>query len=557
MDRITTDVLVIGGGGAAARAAIAAADKGANVLMLYKGRACHTGATTYGACEIAGYNAPDGAKDPTDNPDVFAQDILNAGMDMADLKLVRILAEQAEASMHDLENWGLKLERDTKNNSDNYLVMKGCFSTKPRGHIIKGHGEPVMHVLTNQINARPNITVMEETTVVSLLTDAGACAGALIMTKTGEQKIVTAKATVLATGGASQVFERNLNPKDVTGDGYRLAHAAGAKLVNMEFMQAGIGFSHPAESLFNTYLWAGVPDVRNARGERFLHKNLPDGLTDADIMREHTKHFPFSSRDISRFVEINVQREIAEGRGTERGGVPVSFAHFTPEYVDSIRDDSSIRELFPMVKEHFRAQGVDILKDEIEIGCYAQAINGGVKIDERAMSTLPGLFAAGEVAGGPHGADRLGGNMFVTCQVFGKLAGTEAARHAKTRDNSALTEAAALKQCAPVIAAASKRIARDGLEAALKRSAQNHLLVRRSEAGLTTLLADIAGLEKAIDEAPAAAEISPGLLELQGLLASAKLMTRAALARKETRGSHFRADCPDRNDAEFGTPALL
>ncbi len=553
MNRVRADVLVIGGGGAGARAAIAAADAGAGVILIHRGKAGRTGATTHGACEIAGYNVPDGAKDATDNPDAFARDILDAGMGMADPALVALLADNAVRSLRDLEEWGLSFERE----NGRYLVMKGCFSTKPRGHIIKGHGEPVMNVLLRQIGRRSSIAVMEDTTAVSLLTRAGVCAGAVIMRPSGELSLAEAKAVVLATGGASRVFRRNLNPGDVTGDGYRLAHAAGAQLVNMEFMQAGIGFSHPVESLFNTYLWAGVPDVRNARGGRFLHNNLPPGLSDSDIMREHTKHFPFSSRDVSRFVEINVQREIAEGRGTERGGIPVSFAHFTPEYVDGIRDDSSIRELFPMVREHFRAQGIDILRDPVEIGCFAQAINGGVKIDATGMSTLPGLFAAGEAAGGPHGADRLGGNMFVTCQVFGRLAGEGAARHAASAAAGGLDEAEALRQSADVLELASKRIDSRELVSTLQESAQKHLLIRRSKEGLETLLNCAASLESMLRAAPGGGRLSPDVLGFLGLLSSARLMAGAALARRETRGSHFRADFPERNDADFGHPALL
>jgi fumarate reductase (CoM/CoB) subunit A len=553
LKQIRTDVLVIGGGGAAARAAIAANDAGASVLVVLKRQMGRSGATTYSNCEIAGYNVPDGAKDPSDNPERFYEDIIDAGMGMADPELARILAENAMDSMHDLEKWGVRFEKD----GDKYLVMKGCFSTRPRGHIIKGHGEPIMSALISQIRLRPNITVMENSFVLTLVTRDGECAGAVALDEANDTVFLNSKAVIMATGGASQVFLQNLNPPDVSGDGYALAHGAGVKLVNMEFMQAGIGFSRPVESLFNTYLWAGVPEVVNALGERFLHKNLPDGITDLDIIRQHCKHFPFSSRDHSRYVEIAVQREIAEGRGSANGGVPVSFAHFTPEYVDSIRDDSSLRELWPAVLEYFEKRGVDLVHDPVEISCYAQAINGGIRIDKNAMSSLPGLFAAGETAGGPHGADRLGGNMLLTCQVFGKIAGVAATAFAKKHPQWAAEISIAKAQSDFAVSILRKKIQIAELNRRLKMSAQNHLLIRRNEKNLLAFLADIDAIQSELMTAPEADTLERENLALLNKLTSARLMAGAALRRKESRGSHYREDYPSADNTNFATPITV
>lgn len=549
-ERYKTQVLVIGGGGAGARAAIAASDKGADVLMIYKGRAGHTGATAYDACEIAGYNVPDGAGDITDSPDVFEQDILNAGMGMADPQLVHILATQAESSMHDLEGWGLEFERQ----DNRYLVMKGCFSSKYRGHIIKGHGGPLMRVLNRQIRLRSNIRVMEDTEAVRLLTENGVCIGALVLTKDG-LAVILAGAVVLAAGGASQIFRQNLNPRDVTGDGYRLAHEAGARFTNMEFMQAGIGFAHPLESLFNTYLWAGLPVLRNSEGKSFLDKQLPEGLTEEKIMRAHCAHFPFSTRDDSKYVEIGIQREIAGD--TQQGSVTAGFSHFTPEYIACVTGDSSLKEMFPMVLGHFKSRGIDLMHDRIEVSCYAQAINGGVMIDTRAMSTVPGLFAAGETAGGPHGADRLGGNMFVTCQVFGKTAGENAAVFAKTNLNSAPDNQTVLCQSEEILNRAGRLIDAQVLEDALKSSAQNNLLIGRTEKGLLQLTEDIKSICNEFDSSANGDTLSRAGLSLLGRLSAASLMCSFALKRQETRGSHYRKDFPKPNDSEFGGKIVI
>lgn len=553
MKQIKTDVLVIGGGGAAARAAIAASDAGASVLIVSKRHMGRSGATTYSNCEIAGYNVPDGAKDPSDNPEHFYDDIINAGMGMADPELVRILTENAVDSMHDLERWGVRFEK----NGDKYLVMKGCFSTRPRGHIIKGHGEPIMNALMSQIRSRPSITVLENSVVITLVTRDGECAGGVALDEANEKVFLNARAVIMATGGASQVFLQSLNPPDVSGDGYALAHRADAKLVNMEFMQAGIGFSHPVESLFNTYLWAGVPDIVNAQGEPFLHKNLPEGISVLDIIRKHCEHFPFSSRDDSRYIEIAVQREIAEGHGNARGGVPVSFAHFTPEYVESIRDDSSLRELWPAVLEYFKKRSVDLLHDPVEISCYAQAINGGIRIDKNAMSSLPGLFAAGETAGGPHGADRLGGNMLLTCQVFGNIAGVAAAAYAIKNNHWAAEISTVEAQSDFSVSILRKKIQIGELNKMLKISAQNNLLIRRNEKNLLAFLADIDAVQSDLMTAPETDTFERENLAVLNKITSARLMGRAALLRKESRGSHYREDYPSADNTNFAAPITV
>jgi L-aspartate oxidase len=540
MRQIRTDVLIIGGGGAAARAAVAACDSGADVLVVMKGHIGHSGATTCSNCEIAGYNVPDGARDPFDSPEHFYMDIMDAAMGMAVPQLSQILAENAVDSFNDLKKWGVYFEKC----DDNYLVMKGCFSTRPRGHVIKGHGEPIMNALVSQIRLRTRIKISENSFAISLIVNDGECIGAVALDERNEVIFIRSKAVVLAAGGASQIFRQNLNPPDVTGDSYALAYKVGAKLINMEFMQAGIGFCYPVESLFNTYLWAGVPGIVNAFGDEFLHRNLPGRLRVSDIMREHIKHFPFSSRDDSKYIEIAIQREIAEDRGTVRGGVPVDFSHFSPKYVDAIHDDSSLRELWPTVREFFFKRGVDLLRDNIEISCYAQAINGGILIDGNAMTSLPGLFAAGEAAGGPHGADRLGGNMLVTCQVFGKISGNAAAAYGCTRKCDSVNMSLVKSQCESALAVLQKKIKIDVLEKRLRNSTQNNLLIRRNEKGLLSLSQDIEEIISEMMTFPDSNVLERKNLELLNKAISAKLMCDAALLRKESRGSHYREDYP-------------
>jgi L-aspartate oxidase len=212
---------------------------------------------------------------------------------------------------------------------------------------------------------------------------------------------------ILTTGGAGQVFERNLNPSDVTGDGYALGFEAGAKLINMEFMQAGIGISHPATCLLNAYIWSGMPRVTDRDGREFLKEKMPTGVTLEQVMTDHSNHFPFSTSDRSYLLESLIQEHLLEGKGTNEGGVYMDLTNYSDEYVSQLPEDSGIRKMWPIARDYYLSRGVDVLREPVQIACFAHAINGGLLIDGNSMTTLPGLFAAGETAGGGTGP-RLG-----------------------------------------------------------------------------------------------------------------------------------------------------
>lgn len=545
---IKTDVLIIGGGGAAGRAAIAASDAGAKTLMVLKRQLGASGATTHKCCEMAGFNVP-GCVDNGDDKAHYLDDMMSAALGMSDPALSQILAENVKERFDDLLEWGVKPAQENGKN----VIMKGCYSNYRRTYTIKGHGEPIMQALISQIRKRP-VEIMENAFALELVVKDGRCCGAVILDENDQLVLVRAGAVLLATGGASQVFLNNLNPEDVTGDGYSMAYDSGAALMNMEFMQAGIGFFHPMKSLFNTYLWAGAPSVRNSRGEEFLHKYLPEGLSVEQVMREHCKHFPFSSRDISRFLEIGIQKEIEAGGGTERMCVPVSFAHFSREYINSLEYDADLKQMWPMVLEHFEKNGIDILSDPIEITCIAQAVNGGIKIDENSMSTIPGLFAAGETAAGPHGADRLGGNMMGTCQVFGQIAGHNAALYAmQKRDIEADVEIEKLR----TVALLKKKIDAPSMVLELQKTAQTKLFICRTEQKLVQMEKKANELLAELEQAESGETFNRKNMELYFRINSCLLMTKAALARKESRGSHYREDYPERDDENFGAPILI
>ena len=540
-ETLTTDVLIIGGGMAGCRAAIAAADYGGSVVLATKMPLNNGGASTFPVAEMAGYNAGD--PDIPGDVEKHYEDIVNAGQGMANPLLARILAENAPGTIAELEKWGVVFEKE----GDGYYIFKSCFATSPRTHVIRGHGEPIVKAMSGQIQLRSNINVVDDMTVLELDVRDGRCCGAWAIKTDGTFVHISAGAVVIASGGATQVFTRNLNPKDVSGDGYALAYDAGAELINMEFMQSGIGFSHPIVNMFNGYIWAAHPKLHNNLNEQFLGKYLPKGMTQEHVMDEHRRHFPFSSSDDSKYLEVGIQKEIRAGGGSPNRGIYADLRHLTDDYIRSINDDCGLHHMWYIARDYMREKGVDLNSQIVEIAVFAHAINGGVNIDESASSTLPGLYAAGEAAGGPHGADRLGGNMMVTCQVFGKIAGENAAKWAA--QNKAATYSN-MQPSEKIMQVLHKRLDNEILIKELQEINQNNLLVCRSEESLSRVLQLTEDAAHELETAKTQDGVDTDNFRLYAMLLSSRLMAKAALQRKESRGSHFREDYPQKDSLE-------
>lgn len=542
---IRTDVLVVGSGAAALRAALDADAAGAEVLVAIKGEFRRSGATFHSVAEVGAFNVPDGAGDADDNPQVYLSDILDAAQDMADPRLSTILAEEAEEALRYLERHGVVFERQ----DDRYLTFKACFSSKPRSHVIKDHFKPIVKALGGEATRR-GIKAMGQVMIVNLIVRDGACLGAHAIDAEGQPLILRAKSTILTTGGASQLFATNLYPSDITGDGYAMAHRAGADLVNMEFMQAGVSTISPFVNLFGNYLWDALPNLTDRDGRSFLEDYLPEGLTIEAVTSEKQRHFPFSARDISRYIEIGIQRAINDGRGTQDGGVYLDFIGCDFDRILADKD-RSIARMWPLTYEWYKQRGTDLYRDKVQIACSAHAINGGLRIDGDAQSTLPGLYAAGEVAAGPHGADRLGGNMSVTCQVFGGRAGRAAAARAKTVDHPVISGLS--EEQASFLAQFPKHGTTElgDLRKRLQAAANRHLLIIRDDAGLSAFRSELAAIRAELlgDGRIAAPSDRIAAIELLNLVEVGDMMALAALNRRESRGSHYRQDFPEADEA--------
>jgi L-aspartate oxidase len=536
-------VLVVGSGGAALRAALEADSQGAAVLIAIKGEFRKSGATYHSVAEVGAFNVPDGASDPADNPEVFLADILHAAQEMADPRLSAILANEAAEALRYLEQHGVPFARD----KESYLVYQACFSSKPRSHVIPNHFKPIVHALGSEATRR-NIKVIDRLMITDLIVRDGQCLGAYAIDHEGLPVVLRAKASILTTGGASQLFEKNLYPPDITGDGYAMSHRAGAHLVNMEFMQAGISLVSPFVNLFGNYLWDASPNITDRDGRAFIQDYLPAGLSVDEVMQQKQRHFPFSASDISRYIEISIQKAINAGQGTDLGGVYLDFVGRDFEQI--LRDKTrSIAKMWPLTYDWHQKRGVDLYTDKVQIACSAHAINGGLRIDADAQSNIKGLFAAGEVAAGPHGADRLGGNMSVTCQVFGRRAGKAAAERARQIGHPAIADVFEEQRAFLDQFRRSGGYSLELLKKNLQKAANRSLLIIRDEPGLKrfiqecqearALLFGQAGITTPQDLVHA--------LEINNLIEVGLMMASAALARRESRGSHYREDFPERD----------
>lgn len=545
------DVLVVGGGGSALRAALSASEKGVKTAILCKKTAGKSGATYYSVAEVGAFNVPDKAMDPEDSPEQFYEDMKEASLGMASLPLCKLLAEKAQDALTDLEKMSNGKVFSKKENGD-FNVYQACFSTRPRSHVVENHFKPILKALRDEIKKK-DVIILNNMQAVELLLSDGQIGGVLALDEQEQAVLIHAKSVILATGGASRLFKHNMYPTDITGDGYAMAYRAGATLSNMEFIQAGIGVAHPFINLFGNYLWEAYPHIRNTEGEDILLKY--GGTLEAEKLALEAKtHFPFSTRDASKLIEIAVQTEINEGNGTENGNVYLDF--LDTDFEKLFEKNPIFASMWEFTYQWHLEKGIDFYRHPIEIACFAHAINGGVLIDEKASTDIPGLFAAGETAAGPHGADRLGGNMSVTCQVFGKIAGDSAAERAEHMNKFPCVDYAARSAKARLV----KRLSGEKMDSEilleeLQVKSDKALLIVRDQKHLQEYLDYLEQLKRKLQRGCCEGRVSK-LLQLENLATTGAIIATAALKRAESRGSHYRVDYPDMNP-EMGKRLLV
>jgi succinate dehydrogenase / fumarate reductase, flavoprotein subunit len=534
-ETVDADVMVIGAGGAGLRGAIAAAEAGVKTLVVCKsllGKA-HT-VMAEGGVAAAMHNVA-----YQDTWEVHFADTMKGGKLLNDWRMAELHAKESPERVLELERWGAVFDR----------TWQGRIHQRPFGahtyprlaHIGDRTGLELLRTLQDRAVHTKGVDVHMEVTVFKLLKAGDRIAGALAYRRAdGSLVLYRCRALLLATGGAGKMYRVTSNSWESTGDGTALAYDAGAQLRDMEMVQF-----HPTGMVWPAGV-RGILVTEGVRGEGGVLRNK-----DGERFMERYDHerMELSSRDI---VARAINSEVGAGRGSPHGGVFLDITHRKPEYIKS--------KLPSMYEQFLKLAHVDITTQPMEVAPTIHYIMGGVSVDpETGSSTVPGLYAAGEVAAGLHGANRLGGNSLSDLLVFGKRAGESAAAAARQGGRLSQLDQKEINSAISELMAPLDRPGGENpyrLQAEIQEVMTKHAPIVRDEAGLQgglSALAEIAERAKTCGTggSPSLA-FNPGwhtAIDLRSMLVNAEALLRSALARKESRGAHTRADFPKLDDA--------
>lgn len=525
--RAEMDVLVVGSGAAGMYAAIEAARAGCSVLLADRSLIGRGGATVMAQMTVA---VALGSQTP-DHWSHHYQDTLTAGRGLCNEPLARLLCEDGPDCIYEMEEWGIGWAR--KDGHISQAMAPG--HDRPRCVYVDflNTGPAVSKTLRTVVNKTAGIRKAGDLCIVDLLHKDGDIVGAAALhLGSGAPVILSAKATIIATGGLTRLYRRNSASSNMGGDGYALALRAGASLVDMEFVQFfPIGHLAPRLIGMDPIMW---DPFRYKLGGRLLNGRMEE-FTQNYGVAEDGKYV--ITRDVGSFA---ILKEVEAGRGSPHGGVYLSFQH-CPE--------SNLREAFGPVIDRLATNGIDLTKMSIEVAPIAHYHMGGIATDAQMQTNLPGLFAAGEAVGGANGANRLSGNAITEALVFGRRAGRSAAAYAK-RMNSTPYQADNTRAAIELISASSSRdLNTAGMVQTLQATMQDDVGALRCETGLRRALEQFDRLPQELGELP------PGdckgfdmrridWFDLRNMLLVARAVAQAALTRTETRGAQQREDYP-------------
>ncbi len=560
------DVLIVGAGGAGLRAAIEAASTGASVGLICKsllGKA-HTVMAEGGMAAAMANN------DDRDNWKVHFADTMRGGQYVNNWRMAELHAKEAPDRVRELEGWGAVFDRtpDGRINQRNF----GGHRYPRLAHVGDRTGLELIRTLQDHA-VHCGMTVHMEHTVIDLVLDGGRAAGALAYDRErGRFHLFTAKAIVLATGGIGRAYRITSNSWEGTGDGHALAYRAGAELIDMEFIQfhpTGMVWPPSVRGILVTEGVRGEGGIlKNSEGRRFMFDDIPDNYkpqtaSDPDEGWRYTQGDKSARRPPELLTRDHVarciNREVKAGRGSPHGGVFLDIAWIKERLKDS---EAHIKRKLPSMYHQFKELAdLDITKEPMEVGPTTHYVMGGIRVDgDTQMSTIPGLFAAGECASGINGANRLGGNSLSDLIVFGKRAGEHAAswarEHGPARVDASLVDQAMKASLAPFDRGETGENPYK-VQSDLQDTMQALVGIVRTESEMREALTRIQAFKQRAGRVGVTGhrEYHAGwhtALDLRNLLTVAEAVTLSAIERRESRGGHFREDCPEKVE-EFAT----
>jgi len=569
------DVLVIGAGGAGLRAAIEASAAGVKVGLICKsllGKA-HT------VMAEGGVAAALGNVDDRDSWKVHFADTMRGGQYVNNWRMAELHAKEAPDRVRELEAWGAVFDRTR----DGRILQRNFGGHRyPRlAHVGDRTGLELIRTLQDQ-GVHRGLDVHMEFTVVGLLLSDGASTGAGTgrvsgvvgyERERGRFKVFNAAAVVLATGGTGRAYKITSNSWEGTGDGHALAYRAGAELMDMEFIQfhpTGMIWPPSVQGILVTEGVRGEGGILlNREGRRFMFDDIPEPYRNQTADNEEEGwRYTQGDKNARRPPELLtrdhvarcIMREVKAGRGSPHGGVFLDIAWIKKKLSGA---EAHIKRKLPSMYHQFKELGdIDITKEPMEVGPTTHYIMGGIRVDaDTQMSSIPGLFAAGECAAGINGANRLGGNSLSDLLVFGKRAGEHAATFAKENRRAAIDPAAADRAATEALLPFERGQGRSEnpytIQTELQDMMQNLVGIVRTEAEMQQALVELTALKERASRAGVTGhrEYNPGwhtAIDLKNLLDVAEAIARSAIERKESRGGHFREDFPEKR-AEFAT----
>jgi succinate dehydrogenase/fumarate reductase flavoprotein subunit len=565
MERIKCDVLVVGSGGAGLRAAIEAKEtfKRGKVVLVVKGALGKCGVTAIACSDRMAFHATLPYTEPAGpgNWKYHAEDIYRIGGYVSDGNLAALLARGSREAFEYLDHLGVPFAKLKDGCADQFVTdgseyARACY-TGPRtaNHI----EEALLRKLSSM-----EIRVVDHCMVSEIITFHGRVIGAFgIDEREGDAdrggKVFSCKTLVMATGGAGEAFKVHVFPAGMTGDGYALAYRAGAELVNMEFIQIGLS-SVKTKLACSGSMMRSIPRFVNEEGREFLADYFSPDAPLAEIYNfvfEKGASWPVSSEKKTCLIDVAVSKEMVHGHRVfldySRNPGGFNVGDLEPGWKERYRSEvkrelgaekreasplNRLREINPASIAWLKEYGIDLeAGDPIEIAPSIQHFQGGIKIGERGNATLKGLYAAGECAGGQHGANRPGGNALLDGQVFGKMSGHEAALEAKSMKRK--TEVSPSQVRRYLAKLKSMKVGRKASEirGEIQSITSQHASVVRTEEGLEAGIKALEGLKKekiAFDESGIAFALETG-----NLIHVAEMVLRACLTRKESRGPHL------------------